>query len=164
MNFTTENYSELAFWQSHMPSVLFTKKLSGVVSLHKQASCLPWRGFCSPRFQYLVQTVVAEGSSRRVAFPLLTSSHAQLEWGESHSHFSGGHISGGPKSWTHPHFARIRAKLCLNTVIWRSEQPGRLGFCGWAISWQSTSLNIVQLSLMHEFFSTALPERKDFGG
>lgn len=88
---------ELAFWQSHMPSVLFTKKLSVVVSLHKQTSWLPWRGFCTPRFQYLVQIMAAEGSSSRVASP----PPSQLEWGESHSHFPGGYISGGPKSWTH---------------------------------------------------------------
>lgn len=125
---------ELAFWQSHMPSVLFTKKLSVVDSLHKQTAWLPWRGFCTPRFQYLVQTMAAEGSSSRVTFPPPASSHAQLEWGENHSHF---HLRPHLR-WTQvldsprlaPHLARTGARLCLYIVIWSSEQSGRLSFCG----------------------------------
>lgn len=141
-----------------MPSVLFTKKVRVVVSLHKQTAWLPWRGFCTPRFQYLVQTKTAEASQG--GFPFLLPTAPTHSWTEGRATltFLGGHISGGSKSWTRQD--RRGARLCLYIGIQNSEQPGRLSFCGWAISRQSTNLNIVQFSLMHDFFSTEQPEIK----
>lgn len=91
---------ELAFWQSHMPSVLFTKKLSVVVSLHKQTAWLPWRGVCIPKIQCFVQAMAAEAAQGGLPFFLLQLPRPAGP-GERHSHFSGGHTSSGPKSWNH---------------------------------------------------------------
>lgn len=146
----------LAFWQFLMPSVLFTKKLSVVVSLHKQTAWLPWRGFCTPRFQYLAQTMAAEAAQGGLPFLLLPVPTPSWSGVRAALTFLGATAQVDPRdgltTGLAPHLARMEARLCLFIVIWSSEQPGRWSFSGWAISRQSTSLNIVQLSLMHEFF------------
>lgn len=136
-----------------MLSVLFTKKLSVAVSLHKQTAWLPWRGFCTPKFQYLVQTLAAEAAQGRLPFllpPAFLGGTSQLDPRV-------GLTRAGPSPCQ-----ERGTRLCLYIVIWSSEQPGRLSFCGRAISRQSTSLNIVQLSLMHEFFFYRATRNKSF--